>query len=92
MPVPNKFTIYGYRITKNKYNDATYDGFLPRLYGALERKGVKFVNIYDKFMKSDELIYWQEDTHWNQTGRYKALMELIDFYKHDKALSGDFGG
>lgn len=68
MPIPNKYTIYHSMINKDKYNN-----FLPRLYSELDKRHVRYVNLYDEFSTSKDTLYYGTDTHWNKKGVDKAL-------------------
>lgn len=70
MPVPGSYTLY-HRFVNN---DA-YDGFLPRLCDAVERKGTRTVRLYEVFRDSGEILYLPTDTHWNARGARLAVEE-----------------
>lgn len=72
MPVPNKYTLY-HRFA----NKDLYDRFLPRLYDALAKEGVRTVRLYDRFSSSPDLLYFGSDTHWNAKGAAIAGDELM---------------
>jgi len=63
MAVPNKYTLYS-----GKVNNDIYKGFIPALQEALDRKGVKYVDLYTRFSSSTETLYYGTDTHWNKSG------------------------
>ncbi|MEO8167897.1 MAG: hypothetical protein ABI623_06600, partial [bacterium] len=70
MPVPNKYTIY------HKFvNNDPYDDFLPRLCNEVERRGVRTVRLYERFIGSKEILYFPTDSHWNAAGMNIALDE-----------------
>lgn len=73
MPIPNKYSIYHHVVNDDVYND-----FLPRLYAGLRERGVEVVELYNDFMKSDQLLYYGTDTHWNKRGVDIALQKLLD--------------
>ncbi len=68
MAVPNKYTLYS-----GKVNNDLYKGFIPDLQDALDRKGVKYVDLYSNFSKASEVLYYGTDTHWNKLGVDRAL-------------------
>lgn len=68
MPIPNKYTLYHKLI-----NDDQYNGFLPKLYIALEKRNVCYINLYDEFTKRTDALYYGTDTHWNSKGIDLAL-------------------
>jgi hypothetical protein len=76
MPIPNKYTIYHSMINNDEYNN-----FLPRLYTELDKRHVRYVNLYDEFNSSKDTLYYGTDTHWNKKGVDKALeltLETMD--------------
>jgi len=76
MPVPCKYTIY------HKFvNQHTYNNLLPRIYEGLEDRGVPVVRLFDDFIKSDEILYYGTDTHWNPKGLEIALRITVDCIK-----------
>jgi hypothetical protein len=72
-PVPNKYSLYSDKINNDKYNM-----FLPRLYAALDKKGVKNIKIYNEFKNSEEILYYPTDTHWNPEGNRLVLKLFIE--------------
>jgi hypothetical protein len=73
-PIPNKYTLYFNRVDVN----AEYNDFLPRIFNGLEKRGVDFVNIYDEFKKSDSVLYFGTDSHWNERGAQIAVEKIIE--------------
>lgn len=72
MPIPNKYTIYHKLIREDRY-----DLFLPRLGLALEKKGIRTINLYPRFVGETELLYFPTDTHWNAKGVAIAVEESL---------------
>jgi hypothetical protein len=72
MPIPNAYTLYHKFI-----NNDTYDGFVPRLEDELEKRGVKTVKLYQKFLDSNDVLYFPTDSHWNAQGVGIALDEIV---------------
>jgi hypothetical protein len=72
MPVPNAYTLYHTFI-----NNDPYDGFVPRLESALEKRGVKVVKLYQKYVDADNILYFPTDSHWNARGVAIALEETM---------------
>jgi len=69
-PVPNKETIYYQLITPGRQPT-----FLPRLLRILRGRGVRVVDIQapynrvtGKLVATNDLLYQQDDTHWNSRG------------------------
>jgi len=81
LPMPAKYTLY-----HKVVNDDPYNEFLPRLFEKLEAKGVKFVNVYDDYKKSDTLLYYRTDSHWNQKGIDIAYKNMLDYISRDSIL------
>lgn len=73
MPVPNKYTMY-FDIIKP---EDSYNNFLPRLYKELEKRGINYVNLYNRFLESDTILYYGTDSHWNKAGVDIAVEELL---------------
>ncbi len=72
MPVPGKYTLYHSLI-----NNDPYDLFLPRLYDAVERRGIRTVRIYEKLAAEPGLTFYPTDTHWTPLGNEIALDETM---------------
>lgn len=82
MPLPAKYTLYHTIINQDRYNN-----FLPRLYQGLDKKGVRYINVYDSFVNCDTLLYYGTDTHWNQKGIDIALDKTREYLKNDSTLN-----
>jgi hypothetical protein len=50
-----------------------YNNFLPRLYKELDKRHVRYVNLYHEFISSTDILYYGTDTHWNKKGVDRAL-------------------
>ena len=72
MPIPNKYTIYHTLV-----NSDTYDDFLPRLCGEAERRGVRTIQLFQRFKDSKDILYFPTDSHWNERGMMIALDETL---------------
>lgn len=72
MPIPTKYTIYHKLINNHQYNN-----FLPRLYEELDRRGIKYVDLYNEYVKSPDILYHGTDTHWNEKGVKIALDKVL---------------
>lgn len=72
MPVPSKYTLY-----HSLLNNDPYDNFLPRLCAALKKRGVKTVDLYERFAASNDTLYFPTDSHWNAKGAALALMQTM---------------
>jgi hypothetical protein len=83
VPVPTKYTIYhDYADSESVYND-----FLPILCQRLDENGVYCINLYPLFMsRRDEVLYWSDDTHWNEKGLQLAVDATADFIREHGLL------
>lgn len=63
MAVPNKYSLYSDKITDDPYN-----GFIPALQHALDRRSVRYIDLYSVFSSSSAVLYYGTDTHWNKLG------------------------
>ena len=70
--IPNAYTIYHTFVN----NDA-YDNFLPRLETQLNRRGVKTIDLYEKFLDAKDIVYMPTDTHWNASGCAIAVQQTL---------------
>ena len=77
LPIPNKFTLYYKEIRPHDQ----YDNFLPRLYKAMDEYNIKYVNVYDEFIKQDTLLYYGTDSHWNKKGVDITMNLLLEKLK-----------
>lgn len=82
LPLPAKYTMY-HRVINND----TYNEFLPRLYKGLEKRGVNFVDVFELFRNSEDLLYYRTDSHWNQDGIDIAYKETLEYINKDSTLS-----
>jgi len=82
LPLPAKYTLYHTVINNDNYND-----FLPRLYDGLDKRGIRYVNVYDDFTNSDTILYYHTDSHWNQKGIDMAYKETIATIQSDSILN-----
>jgi hypothetical protein len=73
MPVPNPYTLYHTFI-----NNDTYDNFLPRLCTELEKRGVRTIQLYEKFREAKNILYFPTDTHWNAEGATIAVDQAMN--------------
>lgn len=72
--IPNKFSIYADYIPNYEY-----DNFIPQINHKLQEKGIKTIDIYDKFLEyrngeDSELLYYISDTHYTPLGK-KILVD-----------------
>jgi len=72
MPVPNPYTLYHAFI-----NNDSYDDYLPRLCAELEKRGVRTIQLYQKFREAENILYFPTDTHWNAEGAKIAVDQAV---------------
>lgn len=77
LPIPAQYTLYHYVI-----NNDTYNNFLPSLYLGLNKTSVRYIPIYDKFKKSNDILYYGTDGHWNVKGLSYAVELVSDYLQH----------
>ncbi len=77
LPIPAKYTVSHRRI-----NNDSYSNFLPKLHAAFDKKGVRYVNLYDAFMASNDLLYIPTDGHWNSNGLDLGARLTLDYIDH----------
>jgi hypothetical protein len=77
LPVPNKFTLYHRKVRPQD----EYDRFLPRLFKAMDKYHINYVNIYDEFLQQDSLLYYGTDSHWNNKGVSITVSKLLEKLK-----------
>lgn len=71
--IPNKYTIYHDMINADSYNE-----LIPQVQDCLMAHNVKFVDLYEPFMKNKQLgLYHGTDTHWNEKGIQLGFDEII---------------
>jgi len=75
MPVPSSYTINHRIINQDEYNM-----LLPKLFAELDKRNVRYINLYDLFLKSEKLLYYPTDTHWNEEGMKIAFDEFKKYY------------
>src|ERR1051326_2745759 len=72
MPIPNAYTLY-----HGFVNNDPYDSFLPRLCARLEERGVRTIDLYERFRDSREILYLPTDSHWNTAGVHLAVDQAV---------------
>lgn len=82
LPIPAKYTLYHDLINNDEYNN-----LLPRLYKGLDKRGVKYINLFSDYQKSDTLLYYRTDSHWNQKGIDIAYNKFTDYIESDTTLN-----
>jgi hypothetical protein len=81
MPLPARYTLYHTVI-----NHDTYNNFLPRLYKGLDKRGVKYVQVYNDFINCADTIYYRTDEHWKQEGINISYNKVINYIRSDTNL------
>jgi hypothetical protein len=82
LPLPAKYTLY-----HSILNNDAYNNFLPRLFAGLDKRGVKYVQVYDDFKNSQDTLYYRTDEHWRQIGIDLAYKKTLDYLHADTTLS-----
>jgi hypothetical protein len=81
LPIPSKYTICHKLVNDDKYSE-----FLPKIYAGLKRRGISYINVYDDFNNSKEILYYGTDTHWNKKGMEIALGETLKLLKEKNLI------
>jgi hypothetical protein len=79
MPVPSKYTVYGFQgqlAGQDKPKMDKYNMLLPELYSRLGKEGIPYVDLYHPFMEETRPLYFISDTHWNKGGMELGAAEL----------------
>jgi hypothetical protein len=82
IPIPSKYSIYHKLI-----NNDPYSNFLPRIYEGLDKRGVPVVNLYDLYNRSDEILYYGTDNHWNKKGLDMAMKEALSVMADEQLIN-----
>jgi hypothetical protein len=82
LPVPAKYTIH-----HEVMNNDPYNNFLPSLYKGLEERDVKYIELLDDFLKSEERLYYRTDSHWNQAGIDLTYGRFLEYIQGDSVLN-----
>lgn len=72
LPMPTKYMIYHQLSGETKSND-----FFSRLFQLLDQKQVKYINLYQPFLESKDIVYFVSDTHWNNSGIQISINQTI---------------
>lgn len=76
MILPEKYAMYN---LKNKGSD--YHQFTPRMQREFDRLGIKYIDLYDDFANSQNILYYKTDTHWNKLGVDIAINNTLNLLK-----------
>jgi hypothetical protein len=82
LPVPTRYTVYHKFVNNHPYNN-----FLPRLYKELDKRGIKYIDLYTEYSKSDKILYHGTDTHWNSKGVDMALKLVLEKINCNAAIT-----
>jgi hypothetical protein len=77
LPMPNKYTIYRERAIRVPPENR----FFPKLYAALEKRGVAYIDLYTPFTAAasrNEFVYLEADSHLNAKGMEVVVDETIN--------------
>lgn len=73
---PNKNSVYDENMPyyyKKSGQANNYERLLPEM----EKAGIQFVNLHSAFRESDEILYLERDSHWNNKGAVLAYNEIM---------------
>lgn len=74
--IPEKYAMYNLKNTNKQYHQ-----FIPRMHKELDRLGVKYIDLYSDYSKTDEILYYKTDTHWNKEGVDIAIRNTLGYLK-----------
>jgi hypothetical protein len=82
--IPNKFSIYADYLPNYEY-----DNFIPQINHKLREKGIKTIDIYDKYLEyrngeDSELLYYVSDTHYTPLGKKILVDETMRVLSDNK--------
>lgn len=72
--IPESYTIYMDQ-NKRQYRN----NFIVRLREKLAEAGVNYVDLYQDFVSSEKILYYQTDTHWNKNGVDIAVENVLTY-------------
>jgi hypothetical protein len=90
LPVPGKGNIYRnyVREADKNYNLPT-NQFIDELEHRLLKSNIRIINLLPDFQKasiSDTLLFWPDDTHWNDFGIRVAATKTVQYIRSDEQL------
>ncbi|MFA5403487.1 MAG: hypothetical protein WC358_00985 [Ignavibacteria bacterium] len=85
LPIPNKYTFY-----HKLLNNDTYNNFIPALCNELKKRNIGVIEIYEEFLKSDKILYYPTDTHYNQDGDNIVLKKILEYLNSNTDLLKQF--
>ena len=74
--LPEKYVMYNIKNTQRDYHQ-----FIPRMHRAFDKLGIKYIDLYSDFKKSDRVLYYKTDTHWNNKGVDIAVHNTLQYLK-----------
>ena len=78
--LPEKYVMYNI-----KHTDKNYHQFIPRMHAQFDKLGIKYIDLYSDFAKSDQLLYYKTDTHWNKNGVDIAIANTLLYFNGDSS-------
>jgi hypothetical protein len=81
IPIPAKYTI-----CHNRINNDQYSNFLPKLQEKFDHKGIKYIDFYDTFRKSKDILYIPTDGHWNEKGLELGVELTLNYLEKNYGL------
>ena len=73
---PNKNSLYDGNMPSNYLRGR--DNNRVRINALLKEAGIHYVDLYEAFEESEECLYLQEDSHWNNKGALLACSRLLE--------------
>lgn len=78
---PNKNSLYGKNMPYYDQRKVSSDHNIDALVPELEKQGIFYLDLFSLFGETDEVLYLQRDSHWNNEGAmlvYRAIFEALD--------------
>jgi hypothetical protein len=93
LPMPARYTIYHTVVNNDSYND-----LLPRLYAGLDKRGVKYINVFSDLKNNPDTLFYRTDEHWNKEGLDLVYNKTLKYFNSEPVLkdfiveNGNFAG
>lgn len=88
---PNKNSLYGDNMPAQEQHIITEQSNIDYLTPKLEEYGVSYLNLFELFEQEKDVLYYQRDSHWNNTGALKVYRAMLDYLQlpHDTYENAD---
>lgn len=88
---PNKNSLYSENMPFF-YNKGVESNNFERLEEKLIDNKICYVNLHELFRNQDEVLYFRQDSHWNNKGALLVYNELMDYFdlEHNDFLGVDY--